>query len=294
VASKAMVGRWLALGIVIVLACILANVAADAKSRSRGTSFTETSAKTKAGHRHKNQLKKEASHIDSLLVTEADPCEGTHCMRRSECAVTDSGVPYCRCKKGYRGNGFICTEINPCLDTENPCGVHGYCVHPKHGDPPATYTCECAEKYTFDGKTCVAVDDPCVAGTPCGPFGACNTGANTNSYTCECQPGYYFDSKTCVEDDPCYSNPCVHGVCRELVLERKPGGPTYECYCHAGWNYDGTTCQPDPCQSDPCANDPNAFCKVLAVGGYQCFCNEGFARDTKSKCEPEALVIIQS
>jgi len=289
--------RWFLLA-VLAVACCCVHAAADAKGRpTRGTTaFTETRATAKARlkHKHTPTIVIEGALPESLFVTEANPCAGTHCMKRAECVLSEYGVPYCRCKRGYKGNGFICTELNPCLSDFNPCGVHGYCMHPKHGEgAPGTYTCECAENYIFDDKTCVAKEDPCVS-APCGQFGSCTTGPNTNTYTCDCLTGYTFDSKTCIDIDPCYNNPCEHGICRGLSLERRPGGPEYDCSCEKGWQFDGTTCQPDPCASNPCANHEHSFCQVLAKGGWDCFCDEGYARAENTKCETESLIKLTS
>ncbi|CAB4041983.1 sushi, von Willebrand factor type A, EGF and pentraxin domain-containing 1-like isoform X4, partial [Paramuricea clavata] len=89
-----------------------------------------------------------------------------------------NGVVDCFCKRGYYGNGKICTDIDECRIT-CACSEEQECVN-----WPGSYSCETQE-----------------------PEGPCDENAEAHmingAIDCFCKRGYYGNGKTCSDIDEC-------------------------------------------------------------------------------------------
>ncbi|CAL1548546.1 unnamed protein product, partial [Lymnaea stagnalis] len=99
----------------------------------------------------------------------------------------------CVCKPGF--DGQICSaQINPCLQTPNPCGEHRECFF-LNGSYECSSSSECGN-WTW--------------GDNCNKLCGCNhnnTEMCSANGTCLCRPG--FKGASCHEDDECVEfNPC--------------------------------------------------------------------------------------
>ncbi|XP_022079115.1 uncharacterized protein LOC110973026 isoform X3 [Acanthaster planci] len=109
--------------------------------------------------------------------------------------------------------------------------------------------------------------------------GECHSRPN-GGYRCQCKQGYTGD-KCEIEPDPCDSNPCVHGVCHS----RPNGG--YRCQCKQGYSGNKCEIEPDPCSSNPCVHGE---CHSRPNGGYRCQCKPGYSGD-KCEIEPGSQIV---
>ncbi|XP_048589921.1 fibropellin-1 isoform X4 [Nematostella vectensis] len=98
-------------------------------------------------------------------------CDVDDCDECDPHAICIQGA--CRCRVGYKGDGFQCTKIKTC----NDCNRHATCV---------ANECVCNPGYTGDGHQCQP--DTCDS---CPPNSHCMRGV------CVCGKGYYFDGKHC-------------------------------------------------------------------------------------------------
>jgi len=89
-----------------------------------------------------------------------------------------------------------------------------------------------------------------------------------NDYKCNCTNGY--SGKNCdINLDDCKpTNPCVNGVCEDLV-----GG--YKCKCNNGWKGEKCDIKSNPCSGSPCKN--GKCVADFAKGTYTCNCNSGYS-----------------
>ncbi|XP_028408890.1 scavenger receptor cysteine-rich type 1 protein M130-like [Dendronephthya gigantea] len=113
---------------------------------------------------------------------------GLHdCVEDSHCIATDNGFT-CRCKKGFRGNGVACYDINEC-STGNNCHSEAFCTN-TYG----SYRCTCNGGFTGNGTFCQDEDEcsdsthRCPPETNCtntkGSYQCCRTQKFRNSYIC--------------------------------------------------------------------------------------------------------------
>ena len=184
-------------------------------------------------------------------------------------------------------HAYIC-EYNQFCDSDetNPCLNDGICSP----DPVSGYSCDCSGT-GYTGERCQTEVDECAMMNPC-LHGACVD--LINNYGCECfNTGYH--GRRCEHNiNECQSNPCVHGHCDDGVNQ-------YTCDCFYG--YMGTHCDQryqrnSMCGSsgfmghgcnidvDECAEDAdesacnnNGDC-LNYMGGFQCYCYDGFTGDT--------------
>ncbi|KAF4638402.1 hypothetical protein TGRH88_087858 [Toxoplasma gondii] len=181
---------------------------------------------------------------------------------------------YCRCAKGFQGDGLTCASTY--CDGENPCG-HGDCVPDK--ETTVGYTCNCNTGYlliTSPAPKC----DKC-EGQPCGPDTAvkeCRPGLN-GSYTCLCQDGYSLSEvngrKLCHKfSSRCSASPCGAD---EAVQACRDTGESYECLCNLGYklikeNNSPKCVEHNVCDADPCG--PAHLVKECRPtdSGYSCVC----------------------
>ncbi|MFH0902939.1 MAG: SUMF1/EgtB/PvdO family nonheme iron enzyme, partial [Pseudomonadota bacterium] len=177
----------------------------------------------------------------------------------------------CVCNTGYSGDGIVCSDVDECAASPNPCGDGAArCIN-----EPGDYRCECKQGYEIEGKLCVDIDE-CAGGLgPCQQVahaGACEN--LSGSYRCTCAAGYSpTEGGACTDVDECQQspNPCGTGA---SACTNKDG--SYDCSCLAGYSFSGGTCadinecdnQPFPCHADAACTNAN--------GSYSCACKNGY------------------
>ncbi|XP_058241182.1 mucin-like protein [Hemibagrus wyckioides] len=98
----------------------------------------------------------------------------------------------CVCDVGFKGNGFICTDIdeceqNVCLRNETECV-----------NSPGSYSCICKMGYSQNGTECMDVDECTTGKAECSEFARC---VNTvGSHLCFCLSGFTGNGKSCTEN----------------------------------------------------------------------------------------------
>ncbi|EFO87699.1 hypothetical protein CRE_05401 [Caenorhabditis remanei] len=65
------------------------------------------------------------------------------CSDDGSCVLNSVNMQ-CTCNKGYRGDGYNCTDINECVETPGICG-HGQCIN-----TPGSYHCQCDDFWLGD------------------------------------------------------------------------------------------------------------------------------------------------
>jgi len=208
-------------------------------------------------------------------IEKPDPCAPSPCGPNTECTVTRTGNPICRCLPTYIpqpdtitgcgrecerdpdcSGGYICQQYqcvprpDPCDPT--PCGPNTQCNVNRQGNP----VCTCLAGYSPQPDTitgCVKIEvrtprpDPCDP-SPCGPNTRCDVNRNGNP-VCKCLSGFVPMPDTisgCKEKpDPCNPSPC--GANAECI----PTGETATCRCPAGYQGDPFTfCKKGECEFD--------------------------------------------
>ena len=228
------------------------------------------------------------NNINECLVA---PCLNGVC-------VDGIGTYTCDCNAGFTGTDCQ-TNIDEC--SSSPCFNGGVCL-----DGTASFLCNC-DATAFTGTLC-EIPDTCSPDLCSGPgtqqciatsggnvcvclpgfsgalcdvedvcFGVqcCNGGSCTAGICTGCDAGW--EGPTCeTQTDNCAPNPCVNGVCSNLVGD-------YVCTCTPGWT--GTNCDQNidncvPAPSGPCFN--GGLCSD-GVDSFSCDCTgTGF---TGSQCE---------
>ncbi|XP_012935640.2 mucin-like protein [Aplysia californica] len=125
-----------------------------------------------------------------------DPCK--NCFNESSCNNTLS-EDYCQpCPSGYEGDGFVCRDINECLDNST-------CEH-HCNNTDGSYECSCNTGYTLQGSKCIDVNE-CLDNS-CGADSYC---VNTlGSSSCQCYPGLIQSGPdTCVKLKEIYNGSLV-------------------------------------------------------------------------------------
>lgn len=70
-----------------------------------------------------------AHETSALSLAAVDFCKQNNggCAKAAKCSQQGTQVS-CSCKKGYQGDGYSCTEIDPCADGVNGgCHEHATC-----------------------------------------------------------------------------------------------------------------------------------------------------------------------
>jgi hypothetical protein len=201
-------------------------------------------------------------------------CLGNPCDPKAACHKTGPGTFVCACLPGYEGNGFSCSELDPCKS--NPCDVHANCR--KLGPNKAQCTCE--DGYVGNGYSCKEFD-PCEK-DPCDPHAVCyKTGPG--AHTCVCKPGYRqnpLETLKCDEIDPCQDYPCdPHATCKKT----RPGA--FVCNCNTGFVQDGNKClEINSCSKVPAPCHVDAKCLRTGPGTHVCMCAVGYEGDGVKSC----------
>ncbi|KAK2160224.1 hypothetical protein NP493_1661g00003 [Ridgeia piscesae] len=130
----------------------------------------------------------------------------------------------CECKTGYVGDGFICTEVNECSESNNRGGCDQGCVN-THGG----YECFCGSGFVLsdDGKTCSA-KERCPNEYGCSYQCAILEG----KYTCLCPAGQRLaeDGKLCEDINEC-SDPSLHNCLSTNFVKCVNLDHGFQCVC---------------------------------------------------------------
>ncbi|XP_052215915.1 delta and Notch-like epidermal growth factor-related receptor [Dreissena polymorpha] len=143
------------------------------------------------------------------------------------------------------------------------CSGNGLCLL-REGLPQ----CHCCVGFTglyCRESTCFEAD--------CQNGGTCLVSKDVTGYepVCVC-PVNTTGSRCEVALNPCWSNPCFHGVC----VNNSSG---YDCFCVPGYHGPDCRFEFDECASNPCLND--GTCEDM-IDAFKCRCYHGYRG---SKCE---------
>lgn len=101
-----------------------------------------------------------------ILLAEELTCDELQCDTNGECIENRNRMPECRCKRGYRGNGYYCQQVDEdsdavAVDCRQPgvtCDVNAECAPNQYTQ---TYDCVCKSGYIGPGSYCVQNPDYC-------------------------------------------------------------------------------------------------------------------------------------
>ncbi|EEZ98818.2 protein crumbs [Tribolium castaneum] len=155
-------------------------------------------------------------------------CYQQPCINNGTC-VTETEVPFCNCTvRGFEGK-FCEINIDDCdIPTGNPCQHGGIC-----NDQVNKYECDCNGTgwggllCENDINECVQMPEPCGVGGKCENF--------EGGYNCVCDDKSKC-GHSCLLDNPCDSQPCVHGDCTPACTDKAD----YICKCRE--EYTGKNC----------------------------------------------------
>jgi MYXO-CTERM domain-containing protein len=245
---------------------------------------------------------------------------GTGCVDINECAgspcgpngVSCSQTPIgswsspgysCTCAMDYAFDGTTCVLTNECTALPAPCTAGlATCLDPSAVD--GDVQCDCADGYVGDGFAmgtgCTNINECTTAMHNCSPLAACID--NPGSFSCVCNPGTTGNGTSCTNINECASpQPCgVGGTCTERALGGTWSAPGYNCSCTAGYTNSGGTCalqneclaNLDDCVADATCTDPG-----VAVGNFECECDNGFSGDgsaSGSGCTNDDECLLES
>jgi hypothetical protein len=230
----------------------------------------------------------------SVIVTLAQPekaptkvldgCVDLLCSPHADCIATVRGLE-CVCQKGYEGDGHICTDINECDPSRNPCYDKKTCVNYEGG-----FSCTCPEGYEGDGVNCVF-----------GQRGTFSAILNEEEESGSVEPGLFLklrggDEITIDQDQArSYVDPgwevskkgqlVEAEVYYDLPAELNAGVVGTHVIEYNAIDGEGNEAQPrfrkvhvtdvDECAKGQHVCSENANC-VNTVGSYECVCKEGF------------------
>ncbi|XP_071482117.1 uncharacterized protein [Diadema antillarum] len=205
---------------------------------------------------------------DGFVCDEIDECLEQVCDPNADC-TNIPGSFICNCIAGYEGDGLVCSDIDECARNVDNCDANAVCTNTL-----GSFVCVCAAGYAGDGVTCENVNE-CLLGTD-----QCHTRATCEdtdgSYVCACASGLAGDGITCEDVDECATGdnlcPADSSTCFNLQ-------GSYECRCVAGYTGSGFTCEDvNECRSNVSVCSVNALCQNTA-GSFSCQCKAGYAGD---------------
>ena len=221
-------------------------------------------------------------------------CESeTHfniCDENAECTVTNGSLPFvqCQCKPGFYGDGFSCVERGNCFNASDICSPSATCK-----ESNGTFRCHCNPGWIGNGIFCENVDECNEGGHNCSINSRCVD--LPGEYRCICKTGWVGNGYNCTDVNECELK--RHSCCANEDCENTEGD--YTCACKPGWRKkrNSTSTTLERCtfnmslmcvDIDECAEEKhncsthegqaNAIC-VNTIGGFQCFCSEGWQGD---------------
>ncbi|XP_031642032.1 neurocan core protein [Oncorhynchus kisutch] len=87
-------------------------------------------------------------------------------------------------------------------------------------------------------------------------------------------PTWGYDLNPSAEDNPCQTNPCLHGG------SCLPEGDGYSCYCPQGYSGESCEIDIDDCQSNPCQNGGTC---IDEINSFVCLCLPSYGGATCEK-----------
>ena len=125
--------------------------------------------------------------------TGSDWCKmkGTTCGEDGEC-VNYQNYGKCECKKGYKGNGFDCYDLDECATGKSECDPNAICTN-----TIGSHICQCPQGFLDEdgtGRKCEDIDECTTIRPRCHHQGHCVN--YPGSYACECKEGYSGDGTT--------------------------------------------------------------------------------------------------
>ncbi|XP_040824205.1 cubilin [Ochotona curzoniae] len=212
---------------------------------------------------------------DPACTVDKDECslQPSPCSPQVQCYNTPGSFNCGPCPTGWKGNGYICEDINECEINNGGCSVAPLvdCMN-----TPGSYYClACPSGYQGDGRTCTPIDICSVSNGGCHPEASCSSGLGSLP-VCTCLPGYTgngYGPNGCVQlSNICLSHPCLNGQC----IETASG---YSCKCESGWAGVNCTENINECLSNPCLNGGTC---VDGVNTFSCECTSSW---TGSHCQ---------
>ncbi|XP_035959404.2 stabilin-2 [Halichoerus grypus] len=156
------------------------------------------------------------------------------CHIHATCEYSN-GTASCVCKAGYKGDGSLCSEMDPCAEiTPGGCSRNAECVSTGMG----THTCVCQQGWTGDGRDCSEIDKCLLASTSgCHANATClYVGPGQNE--CECKEGFRGNGIDCEAVTSCLEQT---GKCHPLATCQFTSG-LWSCVCQEGYEGDGLLC----------------------------------------------------
>ncbi|XP_056603572.1 stabilin-2 isoform X1 [Triplophysa dalaica] len=161
------------------------------------------------------------------------------CHAHADCVSSTLTIPHdkmCVCKPGFKGDGYMCIERDPCaLPNRGGCSINAKCI--KTG--PGTHRCQCLSGWREDGDECQLINnclDPSRGG--CHPNATCIY-VGPGQSDCACKNSYHGDGRAC---EP--MNQCVEqkGGCHYLATCQFMGQDGWRCVCEDDYAGDGIIC----------------------------------------------------
>ncbi|XP_034152145.1 stabilin-1 isoform X2 [Esox lucius] len=163
----------------------------------------------------------------------SDACGGI-CDENANCRSTETEGPKCECVAGFRGNGTVCTEVNPCDTNNGGCHKFANCIKTQPGER----TCTCQADYTGDGVWCTEINLCLTNNGGCASDALCLQIAL--KVRCLCPSGFTVSGKSCLPTNPCRVE---NGGCGKYARCRYLGNGERNCSCMGGFIGDGFTCR---------------------------------------------------
>ncbi|KAM4697755.1 uncharacterized protein WCC33_013356 [Rhinophrynus dorsalis] len=184
-------------------------------------------------YKHTNQVTDDNLRFVRMLtvfIFLTGKCSHSDCHLNATCEEF-GGYQECTCKDGFKGDGYVCYDIDECEDYwSNQC-FYSYCEN-----SIGSYSCSCYSGFELtQRKDCIDIDE-CSSEylNDCHPLAVCKN--EFGSYSCFCPYGYFGDGRYCEINECQQETPC---------------DPNIECIKKNG----SYTCN-DPCSNHTVLNEP--------------------------------------
>lgn len=231
-----------------------------------------------------------ASEERTIIVTDIDECDEKdpkhECDANAIC-INTIGSYECECKKGFKGPGRVCADIDECEEGTHDCPApESFCRN-----TVGWFACVCSDGYRDEGdegRNCVDIDE-CAVGehNNCHKHAKCINLPGT--FDCECNDGWFGNGVTCEPENPCdKDNDCVENAQCQMHADG-----SYDCICEEPqWEGDGRV---ECIDVDECARGiyhcpEHSECRNTQ-GGYECDCHTGLVMKNNvcvdvNECDP--------